>query len=284
MSFSQHILDLQKQLNASGFLPQSITEDGLNGPQTSAAVCFVQRAVGIDVDGVVGKRTQTVLDNPSKYPKCVLYGIDTLQEVTTQLYRDAIMNLTQAGLNPRIAFWARYTNGLKQSEIEILANRKVPILPIARQSGLVAGDRACGQRSAVAELTRLRNLDGRVSRYVFLDVEGEPDLTPEFWGAWSLEIRAAGWVPCAYMPNATNFPESWSALVAGYCAFTWVAGYCQPSNGKAHACQAHWGGPLVQTPYGSPPVFAWQHVGNADDKKFDFNALNPNVSVPWVTL
>jgi hypothetical protein len=53
-------LDVQKALNDLGAQPP-LVEDGVNGPNTTAAVRSFQQRMGIQVDGIVGPQTVTSL-------------------------------------------------------------------------------------------------------------------------------------------------------------------------------------------------------------------------------
>ena len=61
-SSGPEVLELQKKLQSLGFLPSTITPNGVFGPATQEAVVAFQRANGIDPFGYVGPATRAVLN------------------------------------------------------------------------------------------------------------------------------------------------------------------------------------------------------------------------------
>lgn len=71
---------LQRNLAAKGFNPGPI--DGINGPQTKAAVKAFQKANGLTPDGIVGPKTMAALDRQNtgftNLPSDAMYGVNRL--------------------------------------------------------------------------------------------------------------------------------------------------------------------------------------------------------------
>ena len=177
-------------------------------------------------------------------------------------------------------------------EAPILEASGVRLVSIARRSSQVclgsdAGEK-CGREDAEllnAVLTRFPS----TSKRLFLDVEMTPTLTSFFYKAWSTEVQRAGFEPAVYMPNSQNWRAQWEALQTAIlrgapCFGTWVAGYFGQSakdcdEGTNTFSRETWQPHKAEGP-ANAPALAWQYLGNAYGKKFDFSILNPAVD-PW---
>jgi len=178
-------------------------------------------------------------------------------------------------------------------EAALLEAAGVRLVTIARRSGQVclgsdAGEK-CGREDA-AQLTALLARFPSTSRRLFLDVEMKPTMTSFFYKAWAIEIQRADLEPAIYLPNAQNWGAQWEALQNAYlrgapCFGIWVAGYFGQSakdceEGTSTFTRETWQPRKAQGP-ANAPALAWQYLGNAYQKQFDFSILNPDIAAWW---
>ena len=232
-------------------------------------------------------------------------GIDSLVASS----RDALANASSASyLGQTPAFWGRYfyapgqinSNGQRDShysaaENGLLRNSGIRLLPIARQTGRVGTDSATGSIDArnnvdaVFEVFPPAYLAGANPKvFVFLDVEPEVPLDPDYYASWSSTITSYSgqtsggsvkFKPAIYAN--TGDEKTWSALaraLAGgsVCCGIYVARYYYPDPKPDHGWQSS-----ILTPSGgvTPPVLAWQYWASDDgappDLNFDTNIASP---------
>jgi hypothetical protein len=198
--------------------------------------------------------------------------------------------LTRSGGVPPLA-WGRYMDADLSKDLDVSAAHGFPLLLISRRSARVCLGREAGAHDgatdrATAEhwLAQARARGATVLRCVFLDVEMAPNLTSDYWRAWSAAFDGSELVPCAYMPNRNYWPASWGALERAVadgapCGGVWVALYRQPTDGSAVMRDEPW----ARRPMASDrvPYLAWQDTGNAYGSRYDFSMTNPDAS-GWI--
>jgi hypothetical protein len=177
-----------------------------------------------------------------------------------------------------------------------LRDSNIRVLPIARQTKNVDGSVADGSDDAESnadDLIATFGADYLASLapefYMFLDVEGSPSLSQDYYTGWALTLAAhsasatGGKVkilPCIYGTQSDN--ATWSAMSAAAaagipCNGAWIARWpisgCQPLP--------DWSDSLVTPSAGIPcPVLIWQY---ADDCQggggFDCSETNPSIDL-----
>lgn len=184
--------------------------------------------------------------------------------------------------------WGRYADADLTHDLEVAAAHGVPILLILRRSGRVCLGREAGthdgttDRAVCEHWAHVAATKGAtVLRRVFLDVEMAPNLTADYWRAWSAAFDGAEFLPAVYMPNRNYWPASWEALemavtAGARCLGTWVALYRQPTDGSAVLAEVDWS----RRPMASDrvPFLSWQAIGNAYHQRYDFSIANPDAA------
>jgi hypothetical protein len=233
-------------------------------------------------------------------------GIDSLV-VSSQA---ALANASSSSyLGQKPAFWGRYfyapgqinSDGHKDShysaaENGFLRRNGIRLLPLARQTGHVGTDSATGSIDArhnvdaIFEAFPAAYLAGSDPNIlVFLDVEPQVPLDPDYYAGWSSTIstyssQSSGgsvkFKPAIYAN--TRDGRTWTALaraLAGgsLCFGIYVARYYYSDDPKPdHGWQTS-----ILTPSGgvTPPILAWQYWECDDlappDKNFDTNIASP---------
>ncbi len=219
--------------------------------------------------------------------------------MTAPFFVDSLAPMTEAAVDFLLCksggvlplAWGRYLDADLTHDIETAAAHGIPLLLIARRSSRVCMGREAGTHDgaedrATAEhwIALAASKGASVLRSVFLDVEQEPDLTSDYWHAWSAAFDGAEVVPCIYAPNRNWWPASWAALESAVaagarCGGAWVAMYHQAVDGSAVLRDESWlGRPRASE---RVPFLAWQHTGNAYQQRYDFSAPNPN-AMDWL--
>lgn len=212
------------------------------------------------------------------------FFVDSLAPLTEAAYADL---LTRSGGVPPLA-WGRYLDQDLTHDLEVSAAHGIPILLIARRSGRVCLGREAGAHDGATDratvdhwITQARAKGATILRCVFLDVEMAPNLTSDYWRAWSAAFAGGDCTPCAYMPNRNFWHASWDALEHAVadgapCGGVWVALYRQPTDGKAILRDEPWTSrPMASS---AVPYLAWQDTGNAYGSRYDFSMANPDAS------
>ncbi|MGA2267643.1 MAG: hypothetical protein ABSH44_04135 [Bryobacteraceae bacterium] len=232
-------------------------------------------------------------------------GADSSVMVTNQVGGDGLIDLAKAHYGETPVFWGRYfattsTGGTVEyrhlEENKPLRDNNIRVLPIARQTRDVNGTEAGGSTDA------RRNADDLIATfgadylaslsgefYMFLDVEGSPNLSQEYYTGWAQTLVAhSGSVtggrviilPCVYATHSDD--ATWSSVAAAVaagaqCKGAWIARW--PASG----CQPlpEWSDDLVTPSVGIPcPVLIWQY---ADDcyggGGFDCSETNPGIDL-----
>jgi hypothetical protein len=235
-----------------------------------------------------------------------ILGIDSLVVSSS----DALANATSADyLGQAPAFWGRYfyapgqinSSGHKDShysaaENGFLRSNGIRLLPLARQTGRVGTDSATGSIDARHNVDAifecfppayLAGADPNV--LVFLDVEPEVPLDPDYYAGWSSTITtyssqasrgSVEFKPAIYA--STRDDATWSglarALAGGSSCFgVYVARYFYGSPKPDRGWQ-----PSILTPTAgvTPPILAWQYWASADDAPADEN-FDTNIASPY---
>jgi hypothetical protein len=235
----------------------------------------------------------------------LILGVDSLVASS----REALANATSTSyLGQTPAFWGRYlyapgqinSSGHRDShysaaENGFLRSNGIRVLPIARQTTRVATDSATGSTDArhnvdaifeVFPPAYLAGSDPNV--LVFLDVEPEDPLDPDYYAGWSSTIMSYssqltnGTVklkPAIYA--STRDDQTWRGLARALsggssCFGAYVARYYYQDPKPDHGWQ-----PSILSPSGgvTPPILAWQYWESPDgapaDENFDTNIASP---------
>lgn len=213
--------------------------------------------------------------------------VDSLQKIT----QSAIDWLASHNLKP--AAWGRYLGEIGADELRLLAANNIALIAIARRSGRVCLGVNEGKIDGIRDYTLFIRLTDdcndtgcRLLPHLFLDVEQTPDLTAEYWCGWAGQVAAVA-MPCAYMPNRNNWPNSWRALESANafqsCCGVWVAMYPHGETPEALETPTEWEHrPLGPSEADGIPYLAWQGIGNSQQGPIlvDYSATNP--AIDWV--
>lgn len=229
------------------------------------------------------------------------FGADSSSPVTTELVQTAAALFGQPP-----PFWGRYftsvtTGGQVEyrhaEESPVLAQNKIRLLPVARQTTNVAGNQQQGAADASANVTDLLAtfpqdyLASEGGQFlIFLDVEGtteSPSLGADYYTGWAqtlisqsrkLTNNSVTILPCVYARQGDD--ATWEVLVAANqqsipCYGAWVARYyynsCSPSDWDDAVVL-----PSVKLPF---PVLLWQYAENCCNGMIDSNQTNPGVDI-----
>ena len=229
-------------------------------------------------------------------------GADSISPVTTSLIQSAAKLY---GATP--AFWGRYfTSADTAGSVEYrgaVENRPlnaagIRLLPIARQTANVDGSLRQGVEDGAANANDfITTFDASFlssqgeSFYMFLDVEGSPSLSSDYFTGWAqgLAEESASWsnhlssgslriLPCVYATQGDA--ATWAALAAAQsagvrCMGVWIArsysGYCE---------MGEWSDAIVTPVSPEPfpwPILAWQYAVNCLNGAIDCSQTNPNI-------
>ncbi len=177
-------------------------------------------------------------------------GADSASIVTNQQQGQNLIQLSTQLFNEPPVFWGRYftsssTTGVEYShrkENDILRQHGIRVCPVARQTKHVNGSRDQGAADARANVEDLVNTFGAPylasqggTFYLFLDVEGAPSLSLDYYLGWAITIAthsadftsgAVRILPCVYATQSDN--ATWQAVAAASaqgvpCHGAWVA-------------------------------------------------------------
>ena len=231
------------------------------------------------------------------------YGVDSSNPVSNGAVEEANKFLEVV----KASFWGRYFEGPyagnctdeagftsieydPSSENPVLHSKGIALLPVGSSTKDVGGSSACGQKDGqVQAQSLLKDLgeeylakQGSGEFYIFLDVEQDTPLSPQYYEGWSKAIQAASskvkLLPGVYMSvadssSANNLNQ---AIDSGAtCAGLWIAGYPYPQGWKANYLpkwnQGEEATPITKV---NAPVLLWQFAQNVE-QKFDLDMLNP---------
>ena len=178
-------------------------------------------------------------------------GADSYAAVTSQIAGKSLLQLASELYGEAPVFWGRYFTSITQpgsveyrhlKENHPLRDQGIRVAPIARQTHRVQGARADGAADA------LRNAEDYIATFgadylasqgsrffVFLDVEGAPSLSREYYAGWATTLAehssamtngSVNLVPCVYATQSDN--STWTAVSAGAasgvpCGGAWIA-------------------------------------------------------------
>ncbi len=220
-----------------------------------------------------------------------MVGVDSLSPVTADVIADATRAL---GTCPR--FWGRYfTNAAsigtgeyqRFSENEVLRKSDIRVLPVARQTDRVGGNRSDGQKDGTANARDLVTnfgedyliSQGGIFR-LFLDVEGSglSHLSKDYYQGW-VEGLAQGARDVTVMPCVSGIPgdaQTWDALYRAVSEGTECDGLWLSYPYSNHVEPVQWNPRLLAEFVGlaGAKVLLWQYFFGA---KFDRNMMNPAV-------
>lgn len=203
-------------------------------------------------------------------------GADSSVPVTSQIGGKNLIQLASEVLGSAPSFWGRYFTSLSVGgsveyrhlkENRLLRANHVRVLPVARQTRHVNGSQELGCSDAAA------NADDFITTFgkdylasqggqflMFLDVEGSPSLSPEYFRGWAQTLTAhsqeitAGAVqllPCVYATRSDD--PTWYAVAA--CADQGIA------------CKGAW-------------IARWVHSGCSAPDEWDDDAVSPKTELP----
>lgn len=232
-----------------------------------------------------------------------LPGADSSQPVTAALIQSAT---DLYGAAP--VFWGRYfTSVTTAGSVEYRHAKEngplnaagIRLLPVARQTKHVNGTQQQGVTDGVANAKDYITTFGAAflaarggKFYMFLDVEGDPSLSPAYYTGWAeglaqesanqcesagLAVDAMQVQPCVYGPQSDS--ATWSALGTAQadgaqCMGVWIARY------NPNECNlADWSDLKVTPSTPSPfpwPILAWQFSDKCLSGQIDGSQTNPN--------
>jgi hypothetical protein len=230
-----------------------------------------------------------------------LPGADSASPVTSQLGGQGLIDVARNHFGAVPAFWGRYfTSPETKSSVEYhhavegaaLSASGIRVLPVARQTLRVNGtaeDGAADAAGNAADFLASFGADYLVTQgntfFVFLDVEGQPSLSADYYTGWAQALAASsssatgGKVtlrPCIYAePKDT---ATWVALKQAMangadCGGAWVARYLDDGCTRI----PDWNDAFVTPAGGAPcPLLIWQYAGNCyGNGGIDCSQTNP---------
>lgn len=229
-------------------------------------------------------------------------GADSVSPVTASLIQKAT---DLYGTTP--VFWGRYftsptTSGAAEyhhaTENGPLNAAGIRVLPVARQTAHVAGTKAQGVQDGTAnaqdfiQTFGVPELTSQGGQFIMvLDVEGNPDLNPDYYTGWaqglvsaaqSLSGNTVEMLPCLYASHGDT--GTWQALGTAIangapCSGVWVARYL---NSLASGEMGDWNDGVVTpaTPNPFPAtILAWQYAENCLSGSIDCSQTNPAIDL-----
>lgn len=232
-------------------------------------------------------------------------GVDSFAGVTSQIAGKSLIQLAAELYGEAPVFWGRYFTSIaragdagyrQRKENRPLRDQGIRIAPIARQTRRVHGTRGDGAADA------LRNAEHYIAALgvdylasqgrtflVFLDVEGSPSLSQDYYAGWANTLAersstisngAVNLVPCVYATQGDN--PTWTALAAAAasgapCGGVWVARW---RFGGCHALE-EWDQAVVNPRAPLPcPVLMWQYANDCHGGGgFDCSQTNPALNL-----
>jgi hypothetical protein len=229
-------------------------------------------------------------------------GADSMSPVTTRLIQ-AATNLY--GTTP--VFWGRYftsptTTGTAEyhhaTENPPLNAAGIRVLPIARQTANVGGDQSQGQADGTAnaqdfvDTFGVAELTAQGGQFIMvLDVEGNPDLTPDYYTGWTqglistanaMSNNAVQMLPCLYASHGDT--GTWNALQTAMdagapCSGVWMARYMKSLvSGQMGDWSDSTVTPISPSPFPAT-ILAWQYAENCLSGTIDCSQTNPGIDL-----
>jgi hypothetical protein len=222
-----------------------------------------------------------------------IVGADTAYPVTPALVAKSTEVM---GTTP--SFWGRYFTSVQTTgaveyrhavENAILAAKGIRVLPVARQTNDVSGDRGDGFTDGAANARDLIAPFGEdyLARQgpgvcIFLDVEGSgrSRLSSEYYAGWDAGLSSVStqvtFCPCVY--GIPGDAVTWTALARAVaqgadCHGLWMA---HPLVRTPEPVE--WNAALVTpSPNPGPPVLLWQYMFARDGAAIDRSLVNPDI-------
>ncbi len=232
-------------------------------------------------------------------------GADSCTPVTAGMIQEA---QTLFGAMP--VFWGRYFTSIATTgtveyrgadENQPLNCAGIRVLPVGRQTSRVNGsteqglaDGSANAKDFIETFTPQALIAQGGVFYMFLDVEGSPSLSQDYFTGWaqglaqvaqSLSGGAVQILPCIY--GAWSDIRTWSAVAAAMesgvpCKGAWISRYY-----SGLATMGDWLDHLVtpQAPAPFPcPILAWQYAGDCLNGQIDCSQTNPAIDYETALL
>ena len=219
-------------------------------------------------------------------------------------------NSAKSLLGERPAAWGRYFNGFhthsaeyQPEEASLFKELKVKLIPIAQQTPKVAGSALDGAAHAAVNVYKfisrigVDHLAKNGSEYLmFLDVEGAPSLSADYYTGWSKTLVSASRdqserrftiVPAVYARPRDD--ETWTALSEAHrmgaepCRGVWTARFHFNACDKPRPdWEANF---LTPSTALDCPVLIWQYaIDCPDGNGVDCDLLSPDVDAQSILL
>ncbi len=229
-------------------------------------------------------------------------GADSLSPVTSSLIQQATDLFGTAPV-----FWGRYFTSVTTAgsgeyhhatENPPLNAAGIRLLPVARQTANVGGSQEQGAADGAAnaqdfvETFGVPELTAQGGQFIMvLDVEGNPDLTPDYYTGWTQGListaqqmsgGAVQMLPCLYASRGDT--GTWNALqtatdAGAPCSGVWVARYM---NSLVSGEMGDWSDsvmtPTEPNPF-QPTILAWQYAENCLNGSIDCSQTNPAIDL-----
>ena len=230
-------------------------------------------------------------------------GADSSDLVTSQIGGRTLLDLATETFGEKPSFWGRYftsaaTTGVVEyrhlKEGQLLRDRDIRVLPIARQTKRVAGTSAQGVADAKLNVKDvlltfrgdyLKSLGGKF--LMFLDVESTPPLALSYYKGWASTLSDYSQtltkgdvtlLPCVYGVQSDN--ATWRAIASAAdqgvtCHGAWIARWKWRGCHPVPAWNAAAVTPSVTLPC---DVLVWQYSDECHGGDgYDCNTTNPGI-------
>jgi hypothetical protein len=218
-------------------------------------------------------------------------GADSSDLVTSQIGGRSLVDLATETLGEKPSFWGRYftsaaTTGVVEyrhlKEGQLLRERDIRVLPIARQTKRVAGTSAQGTADAKLNAKDvlltfgadyLTSLGGKF--LMFLDVESTPPLSLSYYRGWASTLSD---YTCVYGVQSDD--ATWRAVASAAdrdvsCHGVWIARWKWRGCHPVPAWNAAAVTPSVALPC---DVLVWQYSDECHGGDgYDCNTTNPGI-------
>lgn len=227
-----------------------------------------------------------------------VYGADSCNPVTYVVGTEDLLWHAQHLFGNYPAFWGRYFDGTSSSgcsysssENQSLSNAGVKVALLARQTGNVNGNQADGVADAEANyaaLTAIFSSSQLSNASVFLDVEGSPSLSADYWFGWATTMYGKyGILPSLYATQDDT--ATWNAINEssknyGFgLDYIWIASWIDSGCVVQSTWETAYTTPSVAT---GAEVLIWQYSTGCEGSTtgFDCNLLNPSYESTALSL
>jgi hypothetical protein len=231
-----------------------------------------------------------------------LPGADSASPVTSQVGGQGLIDVARNHFGAVPAFWGRYFTSIEtKGDVEYhhategaaLNASGIRVLPVARQTLRVNGTAADGAADGAANAADVLASFGADylvtlgnTFFVFLDVEGNPSLSADYYTGWAQAIAASSSAatggrvslrPCVYAEpkDAPTWEALRQAMANGAdCGGAWVARYLNDGCTRF----PDWDDAFVTPAGGAPcPILIWQYAGDCCSGSIDCSQTNPEL-------